>query len=142
MNAPGPDPKGILRTGDSDFFDCTMRGLKEELGILPEAVEDIKILSLNVEYLTLVIGVIAVVKVNLTAKEVKMSWLLKANDKNEASKFATLSTDLSAVVDKLFSKILWHPTARMRLIQYLFHRYSVDEVASAIKNRNRDTNTT
>ncbi len=62
-----------------------------------------------------------------------MNWLLKATDKNEASKFATLSADLSAVIDKLFSKILWHPTARMRLIQYLFHRYSVDEVANAIK---------
>jgi transcriptional regulator with XRE-family HTH domain len=37
------------------------------------------------------------------------------------------------VVDNLFSKTLWHPTARMRLIQFLFHTYGVDEVAKAIK---------
>jgi len=30
-------------------------------------------------------------------------------------------------------KTLWHPTARMRLIQFLFHTYGVDEVAAEIK---------
>jgi len=135
MNASGPDPKGILRPGDRDFFDCATRGLEEEFGLTPEAIEDIKILSLNVEYLILAIGVIALIRVNLTAEEVKTSWLLKAADKDEASKFATLSTDLSAVVDKLFSNVLWHPTARMRLIQFLFHTYGIDPVAKAIKVR-------
>jgi hypothetical protein len=76
-----------------------------------------------------------VIKVSLTAEAVKTSWLLKATDKDEASKFAALSTDLPTVVDALFSKKLWHPTSRMRLIQYLFHRYSVDEVAHAIQTR-------
>ncbi len=136
MDAPGRDPKGNpSRTGDADFFACAIRGLKEEFGISPEAVESIKILSLNIEYLTLVVGVVATIEVNLTAEEVKMSWLLKAADKNEASKFATLPTNLTTVVDKLFNQILWHPTARMRLIQFLFHRYGVDEVAKAIKAR-------
>lgn len=89
MNASGPDPKGILRPGDRDFFDCATRGLEEEFGITPEAIENIKILSLNVEYLILAIGAIALIRVNLTAEEVKTSWLLKAADKDEASKFAT-----------------------------------------------------
>jgi hypothetical protein len=31
------------------------------------------------------------------------------------------------------SDILWRPTARMRLIQYLFHTYGVKGVASALK---------
>lgn len=135
MNAPGPDPKGISRAGDRDFFDCITRGLEEEFGLTPNAIQDMKVLSLNVEYLTLVIGVVARIRLNLPAAAVKMSWLLKAADKNEASKFATLPTDLSAVVEKLFSQILWHPTARMRLIQYLFHSYGVDAVASAIQTR-------
>jgi transcriptional regulator with XRE-family HTH domain len=135
MNAPGPDPKGVSRSGDRDFFDCAIRGLEEEFGLAPDAIQDMKVLSLNVEYLTLVIGVVGVIRLNLTAEAVKMSWLLKAADKNEASKFTTLPADLSAVVEKLFSQILWHPTARMRLIQYLFHRYGVDEVASAIQAR-------
>jgi DNA-binding XRE family transcriptional regulator len=135
MNALGPDPKGILRPGDHDFFECAIRGLQEEFGITAEAIEDIKILSLDIEYLILAVAVVAVINVNLTAEAVKTSWLLKAADKNEASKFAVLSTDLPTVVDALFSKKLWHPTARMRLIQYLFHRYSVDEVAYAIQAR-------
>jgi hypothetical protein len=44
MNAPGPDPKGIQRPGDHDFFECAIRGLEEEFGITAEAIEDIKIL--------------------------------------------------------------------------------------------------
>ena len=73
--------------------------------------------------------------IGLTAEEFRQSWLLKAWDRDEASKFALLSTDLSAVVNKLFSRTLWHPTARMRLIQFLFYRYGVDEVAAAIKEK-------
>jgi hypothetical protein len=65
----------------------------------------------------------------------EQSWLLKAWDRDEASKFALLSTDLPDVVNKLFSRTLWHPTARMRLIQFLVHRYEVDEVAAAIKEK-------
>jgi hypothetical protein len=30
---------------------------------------------------------------------------------------------------------LWHPTSRMRLIQFLFHTYGVKEVAKAIQHR-------
>jgi hypothetical protein len=70
--------------------------------------------------------------------QVTWHWLLCAWHRDEASRFASLSTELSAVVDKLFSKTLWHPTARMRLIQFLFHTYGVDEVAAAIKAK-RDT---
>ncbi len=40
-----------------------------------------------------------------------------------------------ALVDKLFSKTLWHPTARMRFIQFLFLTYGIDEVAEAIKEK-------
>jgi hypothetical protein len=39
------------------------------------------------------------------------------------------------VVEKLTSKTLWHPTSRMRLIQFLFHTYGIDPVAKAIKAR-------
>ena len=66
-----------------------------------------------------------------------MSWFLKAADKDEASKFATLSTDLSAAVDKLFGNVLWHPTARMRLIQFLFHTYGLDPVAKSHQSKVR-----
>jgi hypothetical protein len=62
-----------------------------------------------------------------------MHWLLKAPDKNEAAKLAAISIDLPVVIDKLFSQTLWHPTARMRLFQFLFHKYGIDEVEKAIK---------
>ena len=92
-------------------------------------------LSLNTEYLTLSVDVITLITLDLTAEEIRQSWLLKAWDRDEASKFSLLSTDLGEVVNKLFSRTLWHPTARMRLIQFLFHRYGVDEVAAAIKEK-------
>ncbi len=134
MNAPGIDRKGNpSRSDDADFFAGAIRGLDEEFAIPANAVESIKVLSLNTEYLTLSVDVITVIKLSLTAEEIRESWLLKAWDRDEASKFGLLSTDLTTVVNKLFSRTLWHPTARMRLIQFLFHTYGVDEVAAAIK---------
>jgi transcriptional regulator with XRE-family HTH domain len=136
MNAPGTDRKGKpSRSDDANFFTGAMRGLDEEFAIPAEAVKDIKVLSLNTEYLTLSVDVITVITLDLTAEEIRQSWLLKAWDRDEASKFALLPTDLRDVVNKLFSRTLWHPTARMRLIQFLFHRYGVDEVAAAIKEK-------
>src|SRR6266487_3893738 len=134
MNAPGTDRKGKpSRSDDGDFFTGAIRGLDEEFAIPADAVKDIKVLSLNTEYLTLSVDVITLITLDLTAEEIRQSWLLKAWDRDEASKFALLPTDLPEVVNKLFSRTLWHPTARMRLIQFLFHRYGVDEVAAAIK---------
>ncbi len=139
MNAPGTDRKGNpSRSADSDFFAGAIRGLDEEFALSPDAVESIKVLSLNIEYLTLSVDVITAIKLNLDAEEIRQSWLLKAWDRDEASKFGLLSTDLNAVVNKLFSRTLWHPTARMRLIQFLFHTYGVDEVAKEIKAK-KDT---
>ena len=136
MNAPGTDRKGNpSRSDDANFFAGAIRGLDEEFAIPASAVECIKVLSLNTEYLTLSVDVITVIKLSLTAEEIRESWLLKAWDRDEASKFALLPTDLPEVVNKLFSRTLWHPTARMRLIQFLFHRYGVDEVAAAIKEK-------
>ena len=136
MNAPGTDRKGNpSRSDDGDFTAAAIRGLAEEFAISPGAVESIKILSLNVEYLTLSVDVIVVIKIDLTAEEIRQNWILEAWDRDEASKFALLSCELTAVVDKLFSRTLWHPTSRMRLIQFLFHTYGVDEVARAIQAR-------
>jgi hypothetical protein len=73
------------------------------------------------------------IKLRLTAEEIRQSWLLKAWDRDEASKLGLLSADLTAAVNKLFSRTLWHPTSRMRLIQFLFHTYGVDKVAAEIK---------
>lgn len=136
MDSPGMSPKGNQRPGDADFFACAIRGIEEELGITAEAVDSIKVLSLNVEYLILAIGVVAIIRTHLTAQEVKSHWLIQAPDRNEASKLATVSTDPSVVLEKLFSgNMLWHPTARMRLIQFLFHTYGVKEVAALLKAR-------
>lgn len=139
MNAPGVDQKNnILRTGDTDFFAGAIRGLEEEFAIPASAVEGIKVLSLNVEYLTLSVDVIIINKINLTSEEIRQNWLLKAWHRDEASRFALLSTELTAVVNKLFGRTLWHPTSRMRLIQFLFHTYGVDEVAKAIQAKHSD----
>jgi len=134
MNAPDVDVEGNpAGNPDADFFAGAIRGLDEEFAIPASAVESIKVLSLNVEYLTLSVDVITVINVNLTAEEIRQNWLLRAWHRDEASRFDSLSTELAAVVDKLFSKSLWHPTARMRLIQFLFHTYGIDEVAATIK---------
>jgi hypothetical protein len=136
MNAPGLDRKGISsRSHDTDFFAGAYRGLHEEFAISPDAVDSVKVLSLNVEYLTLSVDVIMVIKTNLTFDEIQGNWMLKVWNRDEAANFALLSTDLHAIVEKLFSRTLWHPTSRMRLIQYLFHTYGIDEVEKAIKKR-------
>lgn len=134
MNAPGLDRKGHpSRSDDADFFAGAFRGLEEELAVPHDAVESIKVISLNVEYLTLSIDVITVVKLRLTGEEIKQSWLVEAWDRDEASKFDLLPAHLSTVAEKLFSRTLWHPSARMRLVQFLFHTYGVKEVAAALK---------
>lgn len=134
MDAPGLSPKKDVRSGDADFFDCAIRGMEEEFGVPSDAIESIKVLSLNVEYLILAAGVVAVINTHLTAQEIKSHWLVQAPDRNEASKLATVPLDLTSVVDKMFaSGILWHPTSRMRLIQLLLHTYGVNDVAKAIK---------
>jgi Helix-turn-helix domain len=136
MNAPTIDLEGQpVQKGDSDFFASAIRGLNEEFAIAENAIEDIKVLSLNVEYLTLSVDVITLIKLNLTSEEIKQRWLLKARHREEAGRFATISDDLSNVIDKLFSRTLWHPTSRMRLIQFLFHTYGIDVVVDAFKER-------
>jgi hypothetical protein len=52
----------------------------------------------------LVYNVVAVIRVNLTAEEIRQNWLLRAWHRDEASRFDSLATELAAVVDKLFSK--------------------------------------
>ena len=136
MDSPGISPKGNTRPGDADFFACAIRGIEEELGVIAEAIDTIKVLSLNVEYLILAVAVVAIIKTHLTAQEIKSLWLTQAPDRNEASKFAAISTDPSVVLQKLFSgDVLWHPTARMRLIQFLFHTYGVKEITALFKSR-------
>ncbi len=94
--------------------------------------------EISVEYLTLSVDPIVVIKLNLPAEEIRQNWLLKARHREEASRLALLSTNLESMVEKLTSKTLWHPTSRMRLIQFPFHTYGIDPVAKAIKAR-RDT---
>ncbi len=131
MNAPGHDRKGKpSHSDDADFFAAALRGVEEELAVPADAVESTKVLSLNVEYLTFSMDVITAMQLRVTGEEVRRSWIVEAWDRDEASKFALLPAHLPAVVEKLFSRTLWHPTARMRLIQFLFHTYGVKEVAS------------
>ncbi|GCE49252.1 transcriptional regulator with XRE-family HTH domain [Thermosporothrix hazakensis] len=138
MNAPGLNRKGEpSRSDDADFFAGALRGLHEELAVESDAVEKICVLSLNVEYLTLSTDVIVLIKLHLSSEEIREGWILEAWDRDEASKLQFLPSNLNAVVEKLFSNELWHPTARMRLIQYLFYEYGVKEVARALKAKNR-----
>jgi len=91
--------------------------------------------SRNVEYLTLSVDAITLIKLNLTAEEIKQNWLLRARHREEASRFATILNELTSVVNKLTSRTLWHPTSRMRLIQFLFHTYGIEAVAKAFKEK-------
>ncbi len=124
-----------MQKGDADFFASAIRGLDEEFAVSEDAIEDIKVLSLNVEYLTLSVDVFMLIKLNLTVDEIKQGWMISARHRDEASKVGSISVNLSEVVDRLHSRTLWHPTSRMRLLQFLFHRYGVKDVASALKTR-------
>jgi hypothetical protein len=133
MNAPSSE--GLCapeETTDADFFSAAIRGLQEEFAIPARAVRDATVLSLNVEYLTLSVDVIVVIQVDLSADAIRQTWLLSARDKNEATKLSTIPADLPSVVKQIGIPTLWHPTSRMRLIQYLFERYGVDGVANAL----------
>jgi hypothetical protein len=132
MSAPG-FANHREQKGDADFFASALRGLDDEFAIAEEAVKDIKALSLNVEYPTLSVDVFMLIRLALTVDEIKQGWMLSAKHRDEASRINSISTDLSEVVDRLFSRTLWHPTSRMRLIQFLFHQYGVKAVASALK---------
>lgn len=132
MNAPGRINQHVQK-GDADFFAGAIRGLDEEFAIAEDMVEDIKALSLNVEYLTLSVDVFMLIKLKLTVDEIKQGWMVSARHRDEASRVSSVSTDLTEVIERLFSRTLWHPTARMRLIQFLFHTYGVKVVASALK---------
>ncbi|HLI68380.1 MAG TPA: helix-turn-helix transcriptional regulator [Ktedonobacteraceae bacterium] len=134
MNAPG-FANNRVQKGDANFFAGATRGIEEEFAVSEDEVESVRVLSLNVEYLTLSIDVITLIKLSITAEEIRQRWLLKAAHREEASRLATISTDLESVIDKIFSKTLWHPTSRMRLAQFLFHRYGIDAVSQAIKAR-------
>lgn len=112
-----------------------IRELDEEFAIQTSAIESIKVLSMNVEYLTLSVDVITLIKANLDAEEIKQNWLLRARHRDEASKFGLVSTKLTDVIAKLFTRTLWHPSARMRLVQFLFNTYGIDEVAKAIREK-------
>jgi hypothetical protein len=134
MNAPGLANNRVQK-GDADFFAGAIRGLDEEFAISEEFVQESKALSLNVEYLTLSVDVFVLIRLMLTMDEIKQGWMVSARHRDEASRINSISTDLPGVVDTLFSRTLWHPTSRMRLIQCLFHLYGVQEVAKAIKAR-------
>src|SRR5258706_13729672 len=106
MNALGIDRKGKpSRSDDADFFAGAIRVLDEEFAIPADKVEDIKVLSLSIEYLTLSVDAIPVIKLGLTAEEIRQSWLLKAWDRDEASKLGLLPAGLTTVLNKLFSNL-------------------------------------
>lgn len=134
MNAPATNREGqFTQKGDRDFFAGAIRGLEEEFAISEADVDNVKVLSLNVEYLTLSVDAITLIKVKLEAEEIKQNWLLRAAHREEASRFATIPTDLESVTDKILSRTQWHPTSRMRLAQFLFHKYGIDAVSKTIK---------
>lgn len=128
-------PSHRSQSGDRDFFAGAIRGLDEEFAIKEHAVEDIRVLSLNVEYPTLSVDVFVLIRLHLTLEEIKRGWMGSARHRDEASRITSVSIHLSEVVDRLFSETLWHPTSRMRLIQFLFCQYGVKEVVRAIQAR-------
>ncbi len=138
MNAqPGPENRAE-RSADSDFIQGAIRGLEEEFAITANQIQDVVVLSLNVEYLTLSIDVITVIKLKNTANEIRQKWLLGAWDKNEANKIAIIPASLESILEILFEPDrLWHPTSRMRLIQFLFHQYGIDAVTQSLQERER-----
>jgi hypothetical protein len=66
MNTPITNHDGtITQSGDESFFATAMRELDEEFAIPQSAIQHIRVLSLNVEYLTLSVDVITLIRVDL-----------------------------------------------------------------------------
>ena len=78
MNAPSTGQSNTPpQKGDADFFAGAIRGLDEEFAIPAHAVNSIKVLSLNVEYLTLSVDPITLINLELESDEIKQNWLLR-----------------------------------------------------------------
>lgn len=123
-------------SGDGSFFDAVYRGLKQEFAIEGREVNSVKILSLNTEGSNLALNVIGVANISLTSHELKERWLYKAIDKDEAKRFECISVDLKVISTELFSNKSWHPTSRMRLLQFLFYSYGVEDTTRTINEVN------
>ncbi|WP_052890223.1 hypothetical protein [Thermogemmatispora carboxidivorans] len=60
---------------------------------------------------------------------------MHAADRGEAAQLSTFPLTLEAALRELASGRRWRSTARMRLLQVLFHLYGVDEVQRALAHQ-------
>lgn len=140
MTIKVPDPRN-----DKTFLDTAYAGCEEELGVLPDRVRDVRILSLVLEAAWNVVAPIAIVEVDTPFEEIHALWQLKARDgvSRELRNLAEISWSPDAVLpilrreDTQIGKFVigpdeWHGTARMRLLQGLFHKDGIDSTLKAL----------
>ena len=126
---------------DKTFFDTTYAGLKEELGLEQNDIDDIKILSIVLESDGLVVVPIALATVNSDIKEIKASCQMKAQDgiNREILNITTIDWDLDSIKPILLRNEVktndntlikpeeWHVTSRMRFLTSLFNKFSIQQ---------------
>jgi len=130
---------------DRDFFDTVFAGLREEVGVEQDAVDEVRILSLLLEADGIVVDPVALVTLHQPFEEVEAHWHLKARDgaQREIRKVDWIPFTLGATVPILMGQDLlaststirsadWHVTSRMRLLTALFHRYGINATLQAL----------
>lgn len=130
---------------DETFLDTAYAGCVEELGITNDHVDDVRILSLVLEAAWNVVVPIALINVHATFEDIRSFWELKARDgvSRELRNVTELTWSSEAIRPILKRERIcvgehtigpddWHGTARMRLLQSLFHRDGIEKTLRSV----------
>jgi hypothetical protein len=103
-----------------------LRGLEEEFGVLSGEVEQIKLLSVFLEYDNLNTACCAVANLKISGKELQQRWSEVAGDKAEAGRMEFIDSDPEKLLMSLSNNEItinqqtvredsWHPSTKLRV---------------------------
>ena len=135
---------------DKSFLDTAYAGCDEELGLKPDQIADVRILSLVLEAVWNVVVPIALIKVHTPFDDIQAFWELKARDgvSRELRNLTELDWSPDALGPILRREEIrvgeytigpdeWHGTARMRLLQSLLQRDGIENTIASVTHTRR-----
>lgn len=102
-----PTRSKLTSSGSMSHLHEARAGLKEELGLLKCADEDIHVLGFGVDLEYYQWNLIGYATSNLTAEEIRQSRLRHAKDRNEISEFGIVDANPKAIFEFLADKRIW-----------------------------------
>lgn len=137
---------------DKSFLDTAYAGCAEEFGLTRNDIADVRILSLVLETTWNVVVPIALIRVHTPFEDIRARWKSSAPDgiSRELWNLAELNWSPEAIGPILRRETIevgeykiepkdWHGTARMRLLQSLFHRDGINKTIMALTYPSRRT---